>query len=271
MKIVEQFLQSKTGKAKDCEDGLYISDDFIAVIDVATSKGEGNTLKGKAAADVVLAGFDSLDVKVDAKGAIDHLTTTIYQYYEQNGLTKICRNNPAERLTCVAAIYSRYHQQIWLLGDCQALVNGHHYQQEKKVDTVLASARSFYLATEIVQGRTVEDLLENDTGRTFIVPLLKRQMAFQNSNETQNPYHYGALDGFAVQESDIRVISNISGTVVLASDGYPDLCSTLDKTENRLETILAQDPLCMYANKGTKGIKKGNLSFDDRCYIRFNV
>ena len=40
VQIIEQFICSKYPDQKKCEDGLFISNDFIAVIDGVTSKGE---------------------------------------------------------------------------------------------------------------------------------------------------------------------------------------------------------------------------------------
>ena len=40
VQIIEQFICSKYPDQKKCEDGLFISSDFIAVIDGVTSKGE---------------------------------------------------------------------------------------------------------------------------------------------------------------------------------------------------------------------------------------
>ena len=39
VQIIEQFICSKYPDQKKCEDGLFISSDFIAVIDGVTSKG----------------------------------------------------------------------------------------------------------------------------------------------------------------------------------------------------------------------------------------
>ena len=39
VQIIEQFICSKYPDQKKCEDGLFISNDFIAVIDGVTSKG----------------------------------------------------------------------------------------------------------------------------------------------------------------------------------------------------------------------------------------
>ena len=38
-----------------------------------------------------------------------------------------------------------------------------------------------------------------------------------------------------------------------------------------LDELLQKDPQCLRENRGTKGLVKGNQSFDDRTYVRFAV
>ena len=59
--------------------------------------------------------------------------------------------------------------------------------------------------------------------------------------------------------------------VVLESDGYPQLCRTLEESEAKLREIIAEDPLCLGVGggkAGVKGIMDGMESFDDRAYVR---
>jgi len=39
-------------------------------------------------------------------------------------------------------------------------------------------------------------------------------------------------------------------------------------SEELLARLLAEDPLCIGPLKGTKGVALGNVSFDDRAYLR---
>ena len=38
IKVIEEFAQGKKGDLETCEDGLYISESFIAVVDGATAR-----------------------------------------------------------------------------------------------------------------------------------------------------------------------------------------------------------------------------------------
>jgi len=60
----------------------------------------------------------------------------------------------------------------------------------------------------------------------------------------------------------------VGESLILASDGYPKLFSTLHESENYLRFILKEDPLCYKLYKSTKGLKKGAVSFDDRAFIK---
>ena len=51
--------------------------------------------------------------------------------------------------------------------------------------------------------------------------------------------------------------------------GY--LCVDGNKRLTALRDILEKDPLCIRLYKSTKGIKKGNCSFDDRAYLRIKI
>jgi hypothetical protein len=59
--------------------------------------------------------------------------------------------------------------------------------------------------------------------------------------------------------------------LVLASDGYPEILPTLAETEARLAELLAEDPSCVGVLRGTKGVMAGQISFDDRAYLRLRL
>lgn len=120
-----------------------------------------------------------------------------------------------------------------------------------------------------MQGGDAEDLNDNDFGREAIMPYMKKQSLFAN---TDNVFGYPVIDGSGINSSMIRIYSvNEGDEVVLASDGYPVLYPTLRESERELERILESDPLAINENIQTKMMVKGNNSFDDRSYLRFKV
>jgi glycerophosphoryl diester phosphodiesterase len=159
--------------------------------------------------------------------------------------------------------------EVWFVGDCQCMLNQELIRNTKHIDDITANARAMFLATEIAQGKTIEELRQHDTGRAFILPLLERQMIFQN-NPSAGPYWFPVIDGFHVPDAGIRVLSlseNVE-TVVLASDGYPYLKDTLSASEQALQELLQDDPVLFRSYKATKSVQQGNLSFDDRAYLK---
>lgn len=274
MKIIETFLKSKTGNEFDCEDSIFISNDFAAVIDGVTSKSTrqyNNMLSGKVSSLVIKGALNDLKYDSTAEEAIEYLTDTLYFLYEQNNIVDYLKTNPLERASSSVVIYSKYKNEIWLVGDCQCLIDNVHYTNKKYIDELLANVRALYLETEFKLGNITSTSIEIDPGREFILPLLTRQSLFQNTIGSKE-YSYGVLDGFKVPKNEIKTIHlENAKNIVLASDGYPILYSTLRKSENYLQRIIDDDPLCYKEFKTTKGVTKGNISFDDRAYLKIEI
>lgn len=273
MKIIEQHRISKTGNLDDCEDIIFQNDAYIAVIDGATSK-TGRLWKGKkgglVAAECIATQLSTMPARRSAEMVMDSLNEAIMDYYTNAGVVELMRSNPIERFSASVVIFSRHKRQLWFLGDCEALIDGVHHTNTKIVDDVKSNARAMYIEGLIANGSSVDKLCKRDLGREYILPLLEMQFAFQNT-KTGSDFDYGVLDGFYTDSKHIKVI-NLVGMpeIVLASDGYPILCHTLAKSEKKLQKILKDDPLLFRQHKSNKGMTAGNVSFDDRAYIRFN-
>jgi glycerophosphoryl diester phosphodiesterase len=81
------------------------------------------------------------------------------------------------------------------------------------------------------------------------------------------------IDGSSVPDEGIRIVSlpeNVE-SIVLASDGYLILKGTLEESEQALAEVLNDDPLLFRKYKATKGMKSGQVSFDDRTYIKLLI
>jgi glycerophosphoryl diester phosphodiesterase len=82
------------------------------------------------------------------------------------------------------------------------------------------------------------------------------------------------VDGFPIPFQHVRTITLDfqPWEIVLATDGYPFLCPTLQESEERLSRQRSTDPLNIGPDfQATKGFHPDNNSFDDRTYIRFRV
>ena len=174
--------------------------------------------------------------------------------------------HPEERLCASAAIYSRLRREVWLVGDCQCLIGNQLYENSKPYEQRLAELRAEKIQEFLTNGMTVTQLLTDDIARCAIIPSMLEDMRQQN-------VAYAVIDGFPIPQQYVPIITLDfqSWEIVLATDGYPFLCPTLQESEEKLRLQHESDPLNIGRFKATKGFTSGFNSFDDRTYIRFRV
>ena len=294
MKIIESCIIGKKSP-EACEDGMVVTDDFIAVIDGSTSKTPKHLnpdMKNGRYAMMLISEYIQEELKTDA--SVDEfcqgVTAYIYnKVYEKLGVEERLKEHPEERLTASAILYSRTRNEVWMVGDCQAIIAGKLYENGKPYEEKIARKRVELIA----QG------LSPAEARKQIEPLLIKAM-LSGQNQT-----YTVIDGFPVYREGVKVVSvsdsssvqdsvsssdscsvqdpvscsgsasasdtipSSSSEIVLASDGYPFLKPTLAASEAALAEQIANDPQNIHSFIATKGIVEGNKSFDDRTYIRF--
>ena len=138
-----------------------------------------------------------------------------------------------------------------------------------KIDNLLAEIRSVYLKTEIKKGMAIEDIIKCDPSHTIIQPILKNQFVFSNTNME---YGFEVLDGIVDIFGNLEITPvNKGDTIVLASDGYPFLDTSLEKCEEYLNELKKTDPLCIEKYKSVSGFTDGRTALDDRAFIKFIV
>ena len=294
MKIIESSIIGKKSP-EACEDGMVVTDDFIAVIDGSTSKTPkplNPDMKNGRYAMMLISEYIREELKTDA--SVDEfcqgVTAYIYnKVYEKLGVEERLKEHPEERLTASAILYSRTRNEVWMVGDCQAIIAGKLYENGKPYEEKIARKRVELIA----QG------LSPAEARKQIEPLLVEAM-LSGQNQT-----YTVIDGFPIYREGVKVVSvsdsssvqdsvpasdscsvqdpvscsgsasasdtipSSSSEIVLASDGYPFLEPTLAASEAALAEQIANDPQNIHSFIATKGIVEGNKSFDDRTYIRF--
>ena len=279
MKIIESSIIGKKSQ-EACEDGMVITDDFIAVIDGSTSKTPKHLnpdMKNGRYAMMLISEYIREELKADA--SVDDfcqgVTAYIYnKVYEKLGVEERLKEHPEERLTASAILYSRTRNEVWMMGDCQAIIDGKLYENGKPFEEKIARER----VELIKQG------LSPAEARKQIEPLLIEAM-LSGQNKT-----YMVIDGFPIYREGVKVVAlktkpasssietyfqeqtkpvSSPNEVVLASDGYPFLKPTLAASEAALAEQIANDPQNIRSFIATKGIVEGNKSFDDRTYIRF--
>lgn len=288
MKIIESSIIGKKSP-EACEDGMVVTDDFIAVIDGSTSKTPKHLnpdMKNGRYAMMLISEYIREELKADA--SVDDfcqgVTAYIYnKVYEKLGVEERLKEHPEERLTASAILYSRTRNEVWMVGDCQAIIDGKLYENGKPYEQEIARKRV----------ELIEQGLSPAEARKQIEPLLIKAM-LSGQNQT-----YTVIDGFPIYREGVKVVSvsvsssvqdsvpasgsvpcsdsasasdtipSSSSEIVLASDGYPFLKPTLAASEAALAEQIANDPQNIRSFIATKGIVEGNKSFDDRTYIRF--
>ena len=294
MKIMESKIVGKKSQ-EACEDGMVVTDDFIAVIDGSTSKTPKHLnpdMKNGRYAMMLISEYIREELKADA--SVDDFCQGVSAYiynkvYEKLGVEERLKEHPEERLTASAILYSRTRNEVWMVGDCQAIIDGKLYENGKPYEEKIARKRVELIA----QG------LSPAEARKQIEPLLIEAML---SGQNQD---YTVIDGFPIYREGVKVVSvsdsssvqdsvsssdscsgqdpvscsgsasasdtipSSSSEIVLASDGYPFLKPTLAASEAALAEQIANDPQNIHSFIATKGIVEGNKSFDDRTYIRF--
>lgn len=306
MKIIESCIIGKKSP-EACEDGMVVTDDFIAVIDGSTSKTPKHLnpdMKNGRYAMMLISEYIQEELKADA--SVDDfcqgVTAYIYnKVYEKLGVEERLKEHPEERLTASAILYSRTRNEVWMVGDCQAIIDGKLYENGKPYEEKIARKRV----------ELIEQGLSPAEARKQIEPLLIKAM-LSGQNQT-----YTVIDGFPIYREGVKVVSvsdsssvqgsvsssdsssvqdsvsssdscsvqdpvscsgsasasdtipSSSSEIVLASDGYPFLKPTLAASEAALAEQIANDPQNIRSFIATKGIVEGNKSFDDRTYIRF--
>lgn len=277
MKLIEKFVLGKKNKEVLCEDAIFFNEHFACVIDGATSKSNqlhNGLTSGKMAAQLILKCISQLPAHINKIDFFKSINNSIKNYYVNTSEYSLdfFAKNPIERATASVIVYSNYYKKIWSVGDCQCKIGKRYYIFEKSVDDILANTRALYIELALLKGVSKEELMENDMGRAFILPLLKEQIHLQNT--TTSRYYYNAIDGFFWDADSIGELSledKDVKTIILASDGYPRLFDTLKETEAYLKNVLINDPLLYQEHKTTKGLNPNHISYDDRAFIKIEI
>ncbi|AXY26322.1 hypothetical protein CL176_10115 [Suicoccus acidiformans] len=261
---MEAFIQGKASPEL-CEDALIQTQDYIAVIDGVTAKSnftyQGHKT-GWLMAQLVKKVLERLEPAADFQAFLQAVNQEVRAFYQKVDFTEDIK---LFGLQAVGAIYSNHRREIWLVGDCQVMVDGKRYQQTKLSDDVLEGLRS------LVIHLSSEDESDVQEARSVIEPWIVQSTQFANDPTT--PFGYAVFNGEEIPLDLVQIIplTDASHEVILATDGYPQLEETLEASEAYLAQVLAEDPLLYRQEFSTKGLQAGNHSFDDRTYIRFKV
>ena len=271
--VREQFLSSKRGDPDGGEDGIFVNDAYVVVVDGASAKdtwflsthdapARSDVQPGRLCRDTLLDALAALPPDLDGWDFVRRLNDAVDRLRQ-----RMPQGAGVPQANVVA--FSAARGEVWSFGDCACIVAGEVHSERKAIDVRHAAQRSAVLREALAKGATVGDLLARDEGRLAILDGLQSQQALANAAD---PFGYPVLDGGAIRREDLvtyRVPAPCE--VVLASDGYPHLLPTLEESEEDRAAVVAADPLMMRIAPETKGVYPGQVSYDDRAYVRISV
>jgi hypothetical protein len=270
VEILEQFVAGKLADPRLCEDAVIVTDDYAAVIDGATDvtgRRYGGVAGGRWAMSACLDAIEELPTGVNAATGVAALTRTLAARLDST-------LSPADRPSASVTIYSATRRELWQVGDVSFSYPGLPAgagQPRKRIDQIAASFRAAFLAAEAAAGTVdLTQMGDSDPARPAVQTLIARQGFLRN---TTGPYGYAGIDGRPVP-SELIVVHHVPESVsdlAIASDGYPLIAATLAESESVLAQLLQRDPWCVNELAGTKGVLKGQISYDDRAYLRLKV
>lgn len=266
MHILERFVAAKTGDPLECEDVIAVTPHFAAIFDGASGSG-GQACRGggRIAAQTAAAALRNLPAESEGRFAIDYISERLALLNSRNQKRLLPAGCDRPR-TC-AVIFSSQRREIWRVGDSAFAIDADVYTRRTDIDAAVYGARAAYLYAMLAAGHELDRLRAIDPSKPIISSILRIQPALVN---VESPFGYGALDGSRVPARYVEVYPlpvNVK-TITFASDGYPELCPTLNEAEERLRRVAAEDPLCIRLVLSPEPILPGRTAYDDRAWLR---
>lgn len=254
------------------EDGLVISQYCVAVVDGATAKNasliEGKT-PGEFAKDLLTKAFSQITYAIQPGELVELATSELAKAHELATGIQTESLPAAFRPSASFVAFLPHLSVLVMVGDCQALAGSAYFKFSQVVDGLASQTRANYFHQLLAAGTTLEVLKnkELDDSRKIIAPILLFGASLRN--QEGNPLSFSVIDGTPVPMGLVRVIpidSRVS-KLTLATDGYPKLFHSFEKTESYLKALLKQDPLCINELQECKGCLPSQVSFDDRTFL----
>lgn len=270
IEVIEEFSEPRKPGGIS-EDRIAVTRDFAVVVDGAgdpTRRMIGGLSVGARAAESIIAVFSAAlptTTVAEMVRLCSNRVREIQHALNATGMTAV--NPPAASFVAVSSA----RRELWRVGDCGFLMHGKANFPMKDIQRLFAEVRSFMVLADGVVGHAAEPDNTNAELIEVMKLLTKRQHIFENAN-SRTGFEFGVIDGETVPERFIECfeIGSAPIDIVLASDGYPVLASTLEETEALLRDRLRDDPLCIGLNRGQKPSVPGG-SYDDRSFLRIRA
>ncbi len=263
MHIIEQFTRGKVTDDSYNEDRLIIGEHVVGVIDGSRGPGHLETEMIQEALDKAAEYLKTIPPDTTPRDMVDALTDILAQTKKYHKL-----NNVRYTGGFGIAVFFPRQRQIWRVGDCPFRYDGKTHLNEIEVEFIGARQRSVFIHAMLVRGKTQEEVLKSEEYANAFWPFFSPLLDFANNSD--HKFGFGVINGLHVPDKFIQVfdIPYNANELVITSDGYPEVCNTMQSTEEALANILELDPLCINENITSKGMMPGQISFDDRTYLR---
>ena len=181
----------KSGKN---DDDIYVGENFVAVIDGVSNKStineNGKRIKISEIITEALRKIDRPTAPVYAKTLefaefVKHMNMYISKYCQsiQHDLV----SNPLE---ATGVFYSKYHNQIWLVGDCRAIYDGNEITNDLKIDEVYSEIRTEIVKTLLRLGYKQKELFANNIEKDIIANQELISQYIKDENEAKGIRRY---------------------------------------------------------------------------------
>lgn len=171
-KIINRESISSGKKQRSNDDDIYIGEDFAAVIDGVSHK---SSLKVGDKEIKIAQIITEAIRKIDGEQAPQYAKTLNFDefvryinWYISEYLTQYDMTDEIGKVEATGVVYSKYQNQIWLVGDCRAIYDGHIVKNPLKVDEVYIDIRIQIVKALLEAGYSEEELETNDISKTII-------------------------------------------------------------------------------------------------------
>ena len=181
----------KSGKN---DDDIYVGENFVAVIDGVSNKStiDANGKRIKIA-EIITEALRKID-RPTAPAYAKTLEFAEFVKYMNMYISKYCQriqhdlvSNPLE---ATGVFYSKYHNQIWLVGDCRAIYDGNEITNDLKIDEVYAEIRTEIVKTLLQLGYKQEELFSSNIEKDIIVNQELISQYIKDENEAKRIRQY---------------------------------------------------------------------------------
>ena len=283
VRVVESFLESKAGTPDGGADRLVLGPQYFGVIDGATARSAdwNGQPSGEVLAEALAGQLGRFDAPIDPQELVEVVNDAIRNAAGKAGIDL---SNHRERADVGFAAFVPAARAVYHIHDCAfgfVLDDGtfERFQPEKAIDRLHGELRA--RAVELFQDQGIDPFAAGaDLGREFIRPFIERLPELQNIDPSDSEewafglprgfFAYRTLNGFPTTV-DITPVPPRTREIVLASDGFPQLGTSLGEAREVLARELAEDPHCVGRLCSSKGRSGDNPYHDDLSYLRLQV